>query len=41
MIDELFDGILDKFNIFLIKEKAFQKLVSDVNFVKYVYTRKL
>ena len=35
MIDELFDGLLDKFNNFLIKEKAFQKLVSDVNFVKY------
>ena len=35
MIDDLFDGILDKFHDFLVKEKVFQKLKSDTNFVKY------
>ena len=34
-IDDLFDGILNKFNNFLIKEKIFEKLSSDTNFVKY------
>lgn len=34
-IDDLFDGIIDNFNTFLIKEKAFDKLLSDSNFVKY------
>ena len=35
MVDDLFDGIINKFNIFLINEKAFQKLNSDTNFVKF------
>ena len=34
-IDDLFDNILNKFNDFLLKEKAFQKLNSDTNFVKF------
>ncbi len=34
-VDDLFDGILNKFNDFLIKEKVFQKLSSDTNFVKF------
>ena len=34
-VDDLFDGILNKFNDFLIKEKAFQKLSTDTNFVKF------
>ena len=34
-IDDLFDGILNKFNDFLTKEKAFEKLVTDTNFVKF------
>jgi hypothetical protein len=34
-VDDLFDGILNKFNSFLIDEKAFQKLNSDTNFVKF------
>jgi hypothetical protein len=34
-IDDLFDGILNKFNDFLTNEKAFQKLNSDTNFVKF------
>ena len=34
-VDDLFDGILNKFNDFLAKEKAFQKLSSDTNFVKF------
>ena len=34
-IDELFDNILNKFNIFLNKEKVFDKLLSDTNFVKF------
>ncbi len=34
-VDDLFDGILNKFNDFLTKEKAFQKLSSDTNFVKF------
>jgi hypothetical protein len=34
-VDDLFDGIIDKFNLFLIKEKVFDKLLSDSNFVKY------
>ena len=34
-VDDLFDSILNKFNDFLIKEKAFQKLSSDTNFVKF------
>ena len=34
-IDELFNNILNKFNIFLNKEKAFDKLLSDTNFVKF------
>lgn len=34
-IDDLFDGIIDNFNTFLIKEKTFDKLLSDTNFVKY------
>lgn len=34
-VDDLFDGILNKFNDFLTKEKAFQKLGSDTNFVKF------
>ena len=34
-VDDLFDGILNKFNDFLLKEKAFQKLSSDTNFVKF------
>ena len=34
-IDDLFDSILNKFNDFLIKEKAFQKLSTDTNFVKF------
>ena len=34
-VDDLFDGILNKFNEFLITEKAFQKLSSDTNFVKF------
>lgn len=36
-VDDLFDGILNKFNDFLLKEKAFQKLSSDTNFVKFQY----
>jgi hypothetical protein len=36
-VDDLFDGILNKFNDFLAKEKAFQKLSSDTNFVKFQY----
>ena len=36
-IDDLFDGILNKFNDFMTKEKAFQKLSSDTNFVKFQY----
>jgi len=32
-VDDLFDGILNKLNDFLIKEKAFQKLSVDTNFV--------
>lgn len=35
MIDDLFDGILNKFNDFLTKEKAFQHFNSDTNFVKF------
>jgi hypothetical protein len=34
-VDDLFDSILNKFNDFLIKEKAFQKLSTDTNFVKF------
>jgi len=34
-VDDLFDGILDKFNIFLTKEKVFEKMKLDTNFVKY------
>ena len=34
-VDDLFDGILNKFNDFLIKEGAFKKLNMDINFVKY------
>ena len=34
-IDDLFDGILNKFNNFLLKEQAFIKLASDTNFVKF------
>ena len=34
-VDELFDSILNKFNDHLIKEKSFQKLSSDTNFVKF------
>jgi hypothetical protein len=34
-IDELFDNILNKFYDFLTKEKAFDKLNSDTNFVKF------
>ena len=34
-IDDLFDGLLNKFNNFLLQEKAFQKLSSDTNFVKF------
>jgi hypothetical protein len=34
-IDELFYNILNKFNIFLNKEKAFEELLSDTNFVKF------
>ena len=34
-VDDLFDSILNKFNEYLQKEKAFQKLNSDTNFVKF------
>lgn len=34
-IDDLFDGILNKFNNFLIKEKLFEKVSLDTNFVKF------
>ena len=34
-IDELFYNILNKFNTFLNKEKVFDKLLSDTNFVKF------
>jgi len=34
-VDDLFDGILNKFNDFLTKEKVFEKLKLDTNFVKY------
>jgi hypothetical protein len=34
-IDDLFDGILNKLNNFLVKEKIFEKLSSDTNFVKF------
>lgn len=34
-VDDLFDGVLNKFNDFLLKEKSFQKLSSDTNFVKF------
>jgi hypothetical protein len=36
-VDDLFDSILNKFNDFLFKENAFQKLSSDTNFVKFQY----
>jgi len=34
-IDKIFDIILDDLNILLIKEDAFKKIMSDINFVKY------
>ena len=34
-IDELIDNILDNFYDFLLKEKVFDKLNSDINFVKF------
>ncbi len=34
-VDDLFDSILNKFNDFLINEKAFKTLGSDTNFVKF------
>lgn len=34
-IDELFDGILNKFYEYLKKNNAFKKLISDTNFVKF------
>jgi hypothetical protein len=34
-IDELFDEILNKFNVYLLKEKVFERLNNDTNFVKY------
>jgi hypothetical protein len=34
-VDDLFDSILNKFNDFLIKEKVFEKVKMDTNFVKY------
>ena len=34
-VDDLFDGILNKFNDFLVNEGAFKKLNTDINFVKY------
>ena len=34
-VDDLFDGILNKFNDFLTKENSFQKFNSDTNFVKF------
>lgn len=35
-LDEIFDKYLDKFNIFLIKKKFFEKSLKDINFVKYL-----
>ncbi len=35
-IDNLFDSILNKFNIFLEKKKIFERYAEDVNFVKYM-----
>jgi hypothetical protein len=34
-IDNLFDGLLNKFNEYLLKHKSFEQLTSDNNFVKY------
>ena len=34
-IDDLFDNLLDKFNDYLIKNKIFDKITKDTNFVKY------
>lgn len=34
-VDDLFDGLLNKFYDYLTKEKAFSKLSSDTNFVKF------
>ena len=33
--DELIDNVLNKFNDFLIKNKLFDKIIEDINFVKY------
>ncbi len=35
-IDNLFDGILNKFYIFLSKKKVFERFTEDQNFVKYM-----
>jgi hypothetical protein len=35
-IDNLFDGILNKFYIFLIKKKTFERFTEEENFVKYM-----
>jgi len=35
-IDNLFDGIINKFNIFLISKKVFERFNEDANFVKYL-----
>ena len=34
-IDDLFDGIINNFNIFLTKNKIFEKFLKDNNFVKF------
>ena len=34
-VDNLFDEVLNKLNIYLLKEKAFEKLLTDTNFVKF------
>ena len=34
-IDNLFDGLINNFNKFIIDEKLIDKLISDENFVKY------
>jgi hypothetical protein len=35
-IDNLFDGIINKFNVFLEEKKIFERFSEDVNFVKYM-----
>jgi hypothetical protein len=34
-VDEMIDGLLDKFNEYLTKEEAFKILNKDTNFVKF------